>query len=345
MVAVGHNSNSHDIEHNTMIKKIFIFFIALSIISCRKNTVIAPPIDLARVNSDVCKLITYNVLDDEDNPSDRLVYNQTISLISSYGDAAIEPLMTFIDTTKNFKAKYAACLTIHYIGINQTKISREREEFKNEKARSALLRLLANDDMQYTAMSLLVRNPWQTDVPTLIKVMKSSNDSWPVSNGLERYWLPNPPIKNKTRELLNTFYISIKRPKKPYNDEEFYKVIFRKFEKKYKGLIQIEDTLFNYRFYNPYLIYITSTYDNDAGYSNDATELDKSVINIYLDDLLGSTKVGFLEIGNNFNYYEINDTIFICSSLTAKKRWIDWWSKNEKEFLKALEEKQKMIKK
>jgi len=131
-----------------MIKKIFILFIVLSILSCRKNVEIAPSIDLARVNCDVCKLITNNVLDDEENPSDRLAYNKTIRLISSYGDAAIEPLMRFIDTTKNFKAKYAACLTIHFIGINQTVISRESEEFKNEKARSALLRLLANDDMQ-----------------------------------------------------------------------------------------------------------------------------------------------------------------------------------------------------
>lgn len=323
-----------------MIKKIFIFFIALSILSCRKNVVIIPPIDLARVNSDVCKLITYYELDDT-GKAYWFGYNPMMKLIASYGDAAIEPLMTFIDTTNNSKAKYAACMTIHYIGINSTVVGREHEEFKNEKARKALLRLLAYEDMQYTVMSLLVRNPWQSDVPTLFNVIKSSNDCWPVCNGLERYWLSNPPIKNKTRELLNAYYISIKRPQKPYRYEEFIAMMFRNFEKKYKGLIQIEDTLFNYRFFYSEFICNPSIYNSDTNCSYDLTGVDNSVKNIYLDDLLLTTKVGFCDIGNNFNYFERNDTIFICSSMTAKKRWIDWWTKNEKAFLITLEKRKK----
>jgi len=66
-------------------------------------------------------------------------YTDDMYSIAAHNDAAIPPLLELIEQTKNPKAAYGAVLTIHLIGIERTVKGRFYEEFKNKKARAALL--------------------------------------------------------------------------------------------------------------------------------------------------------------------------------------------------------------
>jgi len=261
-------------------------------------------------------------------------YNDLMFSIAVHADSAIGPLLAFIDTSKCSDAKIAACYTLHLIGINCEEIGRTIEDFKNPNARKALLGLLSKEDLQIQVMELLIRDAWQSDVPILMQILQSTNDDcWPIVNGLVNYDLPGCPINQKVPVEIKELYIEIKPfllpSKKPKLEiyKKLFSPIFRQFEEKHSSQVFIEDTLFDFDFYRE-LIYT----GNDP------------ITTINVDMLLNTTfqKGDYCDIGNNFQYYVVNNQIFICTQMTAKKRWLKWWesrSKQDKDSLRISKKK------
>ena len=122
-------------------------------------------------------------------------YNDLMFSIAVYSDKAIDPLVDFIDTATYFDSKVAAIYTLHLIGINCRVAGRTYEEFTNIKARKELLNLMAkHESLQTLIMSLLVRDPRESDVPLLFNIISNSKtDCWAISNGLMNYNLRDVP--------------------------------------------------------------------------------------------------------------------------------------------------------
>lgn len=122
-------------------------------------------------------------------------YNDLMFSIAVYSDTAIKPLADFIDTTTNYDSKVAAIYTLHLIGIKCRLAGRTHEEFTNIKAREEILKLMAkHDSLQTLIMTLLIRDPRESDIPILLNIMNTSKtDCWSISNGLMNYNLNNVP--------------------------------------------------------------------------------------------------------------------------------------------------------
>ena len=51
-----------------------------------------------------------------------------------------------------------------------------------------------------------------------------------------------------------------------------------------------------------------------------------SIFEDLLKDLTNNTIFNYCDLGFKLQYYIENGTIHICSSETAKKRWLTWWN-------------------
>ncbi len=262
-------------------------------------------------------------------------YNNRMFSIAVHSNRAIEPLMVYIDTIQTYYAKVAAVLTLHLIGINCDVKGRFSEDFQNENARNALLSLLRNKSIQHDVLLLLIRNPWMSDVPKLFEILQSdSSDCWTICNALTLYRLPDMPIKEKNSDMdqipniFDDYHITIKKCHKSSNEQDFNSHLLRKFGEKYPRQIHIEDTLFHYDFSNSPLLNYYSCND-DSSY--DEEKYSGKKITVSLKDVLRtSSDINYTSIGNNFQYIVKENEIFIFSSMTAKKLWLNWWNnKNE----------------
>ena len=242
-------------------------------------------------------------------------YNDLMFSIAVYADSAINPLINFIDTTNSTKAQIAALYTLHLIGINCKVASRTLEKFDNLKAREALLKVLSTHiNLQRNIMLLLIRDPRENDIPKLFNIMESSDDyCWAISAALLSYNLNNIPIHQPIPEKLLNKSVDIKF-NEDNNYNEMYKKVFRAFSDKYKGLVNVEDTLFNYNFHQPTFI-------------NSKSEPIKLWYLIF-----ESSRINYCELSSNYQYYFKNGKIYFCSAMTSKKLWLDWWKLQSKSY-------------
>jgi hypothetical protein len=251
-------------------------------------------------------------------------YNDLMYSIAVHSDSAIQPLLNFIDTTYSYKAKFAAIYTIHLIGIDCKIAGREIEEFKNIKAREALLNLLVKDDkLRMEIMRLLIRDPRESDIPKLFNILESSPmDCWQITSGLLRYDLKNIPFDQKVPENLLSKRITFKDTIY-FPDTKMFRKIINRFTGKYNDFIKVEDTLINYNYQIPTCIGIN----------------DKRVTLTYL--IWTCTLTDYCDLGPNFQYIYKNSKIYFCSAATTKKLWINWWKSQSAAYKDSLKDSYK----
>jgi len=115
-------------------------------------------------------------------------YTDEMYAIASYKDSAISKLLNFISSSNNTHARSGAVYCLHLIGIDSKIIGRFVEKFTNLNARQALLSLIDQADLTDLVISLLARDPWQTDLPYLAELLgKGANRT--LINALFRYWI------------------------------------------------------------------------------------------------------------------------------------------------------------
>ena len=253
-------------------------------------------------------------------------YNELMFSIAVYSDKAIEPLVNFIHKTRSHKSQYAAILTLHLIGIDCKIVGRSWEKFSNNKAREALIRLLAeNDTLQPEIMSLLIRDPRESDIPKLFNIMDSLNtDCWAITSGLLRYDLKTFPVAQDLPQNILLKQITYKNRDIFPSNERLIDAL-KNFSLKYRDLIVVEDTLYNYNYQMPYRIGI-----------------DSNKISIkYMVRLC--TMTNYWSIGPNFQYFYKDGRLTFCSAITTKRLWLEWWNSQSSSHKDSLTKSYKKI--
>ncbi|MGZ4055472.1 MAG: hypothetical protein ACXVPU_05560 [Bacteroidia bacterium] len=133
-------------------------------------------------------------------------YTDLMYKIASRKDTAIDRLVVYINSTKNDHGKIGGVLCLHLIGIDSKVIGRFQEEFKNKKAREALLNLVSQKEINPLVISLLARDPWPSDLPVLKQALESGTNKTLV-NALFRYFKKDMPFRDSIPE--NTESINI----------------------------------------------------------------------------------------------------------------------------------------
>ncbi|HVV54346.1 MAG TPA: hypothetical protein VHC47_03420, partial [Mucilaginibacter sp.] len=242
-------------------------------------------------------------------------YTDDMYSIAHYKNQAIPALVNFIDTAKNKNARLGGLLTLHLIGINSKIAGRFVEDFSNKNARLALLRYLDDKSLHSTVVSLLMRDPWLSDLPSLMDYLsKPGRDYSKVLNALQRYEFDEKPLRQKITDTIFDRTFSIKTPINP--DETDVNIC---------ALIKFQKEL------APHLIVdkeITQTSKWKNYLTKDFPE-SPSVQMLSFEFLVFSNSA-FLYSGFNsyfFDYKYSNHKVEIIGPIKARQTWLDWWSK------------------
>ena len=245
-------------------------------------------------------------------------YTDDMFSIAARGDEAIQPLVKFLQNSKSENAKYGAIYCLHLIGINRTMVGRMSEEFVNPKARAALLQLLDDPSLQESIMRLLIRDPWLSDIPHIMKTIEScKTDCWALVNGLTRYRIDNLPIRQIIPDQIKNISVRLKYKNDSVHGENYdfdtqIKDALDAFMRLKSKYLSIEDTLFKSKL------------------TGDFISIDESFITI--GEFLRLLDLDYYtRLGTRLQYYMEDSKLYICSPNTARKRMIAWWSNQTQE--------------
>jgi len=239
-------------------------------------------------------------------------YTEDMYSIAARGDKAIEPLMNVLENSSKDYAKYGAVYCLHLIGINRTIAGRFYEKFVNPKARMALLQFLKDTSLQEDIMRLLIRDPWQSDISTIIETMKDcKTDCWSLVNGLTRYKINNLPIHQTIPDDIKDISVNLKYTNPLVLEANFdfegqIKEALNSFRNLRNKKIVIEDTLFKSKLMGDF----GSKYESPVSVQEFFRLLDFD---------------NYTSLGSRVQYYVADDKLYICSPETARRRLIEWW--------------------
>ncbi len=137
-------------------------------------------------------------------------YTDDMYSIAAHKNEAIQPLLNFIKHSKSNKSKLGAIYCLHLIGIDSKIVGRFNEEFVNPKARQALLSLIYQPELTDLVVSLLARDPWQTDLPILIHYLKYYPLNLKLINSLFRYEKSKAPFRQDIKENIDKLPVFLK---------------------------------------------------------------------------------------------------------------------------------------
>lgn len=237
-------------------------------------------------------------------------YTDDMYSIATYGEKAIDPLLAFVDTAKNIHAKYGSVFTLYLIGTNGKPGNRLFENFYNKKARTALLSLLSDKDVGETAMSLLLRDPWQSDVRLLMLNINQDPSSWYVVSALNQYHLPDYPLDGPVPENIKNLTYDLGNAKNP--NEQLYNAIYS-IKRSRTPLIDVDDQLLKYKelWGNDQFGLDGVYYDS---YKNTIAKLLSCIISTF-----------YSTVGSKINYFIKNDELYLCSPEKSRKIVLEWW--------------------
>lgn len=246
-------------------------------------------------------------------------YTDDMFSIAARGDTAIPELLQFFKTDANENGRIGVIYTLHLIGINRSVAGRYTEHFVNRQAREALLSLL--EDLQYatTIMSLLIRDPWKSDIPRLFELMTNKDQPellWPLIGALERYKIAGLPLNNQLPDTLSR--VAIHLPDSLGKDMEFgdrfecqVKEALRLFPLK-NSRIKVEAHLYDRRIN----CYYSTNLEGEIEMSSFLSAV----------GLKPGGGTGYLATACSLQYYYKNDVLYFITMQTAREMLIDWWT-------------------
>ncbi len=251
-------------------------------------------------------------------------YTDEMYAIATFNDIAIPKLESFIYKSDKLKSITGAIYCIHLIGINTNIAGRFHENFVNKNARNSLLKLACIDSLFPIIIPLLGRDPWQTDLPVLYKLLQNKN-SIELINSLFRYPIKNIPFREDINDVNKRIKIVLAKSK----DSTIY----------IGDVIKVDG-------YTPNSLDEFFVYSDKIGVKHKFVPNDrsiKSVCNYYkckndsfdiseITELLGvffklsKMKNSFLSFCNfdqkYFHYMKSDDTLVICNLETTRQRWL-----------------------
>jgi len=250
-------------------------------------------------------------------------YTNNMYSIANYKDRAIPLLVNFIDTAKSFRARLGGLYTLHLIGINSKIVGRFVEDFSDKKARKAILRYLNDKSLNTEVVSLLMRDPWLSDIPLFIEYLsESGRDYSMVLGALNRYDFNNKPMGQKIdRDILRKeipILYTDTNPSRPSNPV----YSFISYEKAFGSSFTIDDE-------------ITQSVEWLRGKKELKTNKTYSAeqeFGFSFSFLMGIV-FDYVAFQSSYFYTFTNHKFKLYGPIKARRIWLDWWSKlheNEK---------------
>jgi len=238
-------------------------------------------------------------------------YTDDMYSIAAHNQEAITPLLNLADTTKNIQAKYGVVYTLHLIGINRKIVGRFSENFIDKKARIALLSLLTDKDVGETVMELLLRDPWQSDVPNLFKNIYEAPSAWYIVSALGHYNLTDYPLNGPVPENIQNLTYDLGNAKNL--NEQLYNAIYS-IKQSLTPLIDVDDQIFTYK----------SLWGNDQfGLDGIYYGSNKNTIAKLLHSI---TSIEYGIVGSKINYFVKDNKLYLCSPEKSREVILKWWN-------------------
>ena len=238
-------------------------------------------------------------------------YTDDMYSIAAHGEAAIEPLMKLIQAAPNTNARYGAVYCLHLIGIHSKEAGRYYENFQSLAARQALRNLLVQVDLRYLVIKLLIRDPWQSDVPYLIDALeKGGADDWALVNSLVRYRVTELPIQQPIPTDIGTELIKV--PKFHWRRD------FRLAANE-----QMQQVVGQIRKLQPVYITVEDFLEQEPLWGSTASVSERKLS--IREFLYRRTEVDYLMIGSRLHYFVDKEGVTMCTTPTARKRLLAWW--------------------
>jgi len=243
-------------------------------------------------------------------------YTDDMYSIAAHGEVAVAPLLALAQHSPSSNARIGAVYSLHLIGIESQEVGRYTEKFKSLVARQALRSLLTDTLVGITAIKLLIRDPWQSDVPLVFEVLKQGGpNDWALVNSLQRYALPNLPLQQSIPEDIGNEPLHIP----PYQwklgataSQLQVRSILQEIKKLHPKQVTMENGI------EELPISVHVVFDKNMTLNGRKGLIVK-------DFLYEATEVDYLGIGSKIFYFVEGQEVTICGASTARKRALTWW--------------------
>jgi hypothetical protein len=163
----------------------------------------------------------------------------------------------------------------------------------------------------YSIIELLMRDPWQSDIPYFFEILKHETDDeiiWPIINSLNRYRIQGLPINSQVPDYLSDLNIELKIKNENVLERDFdfnaqIKEALREFANKYPTSIKIEKELYNEELSKYYRTKLSSSLSINGLLSSLGIEL--------------NIPFNYERIGCKIQYYAQDDKLCFCTMKTA----------------------------
>jgi hypothetical protein len=270
-------------------------------------------------------------------------YSDDMFSIAAHKDGAIKPLVSYFNSTNSNNAKTGVIYSLHLIGIESKIVGRFVENFKDTSARQALLNLAYHKEYTSLIISLLARDPWKSDLPTLTKLLESNSINLELINALFRYTKDDFPFRQTISESLDTINIFLqdstgitKIGKLVTTYREKKGDDFKKVNNMKNVVVQWGDSL--ERIFRK-LVILPGKIKKVQDYFNcSKSQLEKGSCQILNDlllncFLLSKDKVNVFSFdhqnNDKFQYYVDNSNLIICTAQQTRLRWLDYLQKKD----------------
>jgi hypothetical protein len=249
-------------------------------------------------------------------------YTDDMYSIAAHGESAVDSLLAFIESSDSYKARIGAVYCLHLIGIKSTTVGRTYEQFHVKKAREALKSLLVEEDLQSTIISLLIRDPWQSDVPYFFQVLSSRLESnWAIVNAMARYHIPGLPMRGPM-PYIEADKLSVPAYQYELAEEQGYAIagseqclnVLQQIKAMRLPTVVVEDKVFGKPVWGSVIHMLSKG---------------ELTVEQFIEKL---TEVDYFSIGSQVHYYISDGKLHLCSTTTAETRLITWWKSQSPDF-------------
>ena len=243
-------------------------------------------------------------------------YTDDMYSIAAHGEAAIAPLLKLAKNAPSQHTRVGAVYSLHLIGIESHEAGRYIEEFKVLAARQALRSLLTDTIVGVTAGELLMRDPWQSDVPLIFESLeKGGPNDWVLVNLLQRYALAGLPLQQAIPNNIGNEPLQIP----PYQ--------WKKGE--VASRLQVHSILLELVKLRPRQIVLEKGVEQLRASTTTVFEEDMTLSGhgglCVRDFLYEMTEVDYLRLGSQLFYFVEGQKVTVCGATTARKRALAWW--------------------
>jgi hypothetical protein len=269
-------------------------------------------------------------------------YTKDMYSIASHGEQAIEPLVEFIRSTSSDHARDGALLALHLIGIKSRVAGRFDEEFTSKRVREAFYGFLADARLRDAVLLLLVRDPWLSDVPRVMKLLAQEDDTnrRPTVNALFRYALNCGAFGGTLPDDVSSAHVFLVEGKQT---TAVGQLIVLTEERPGEGVERInqlhstgEDPIIQWRPNGRRKVWKFT--DPEAARSVFAAHFrDRDICWVTYDALRKDDFVfRYCNLDDPFNFHVSGTNVYILNPSAAKARWLEWWGKQSDHYKSVL---------